>query len=229
MLLAADVAVQLRMSSILTLSGALLDCIAFGVPTVVTQSMVDEIGAPGYVTAIPDRISPLLIAEAVVSSARLRDPTWKKSSANAAAISRRIWQANMRANCWPPCILRRNDSMTQAPVLIDLSQFVRAPARSGIQRVLVELISGWPLDDLQACVGYLDGGQYGIVGLETAKTVLKQHFAADIGSAEPGESAGEIRRRSGRAPSRSFPRTRSWSGLPPISFPSRRSTTTFWT
>ena len=78
MLLAADVAVQLRMSSILTLSGALLDCIAFGIPTVVTQSMIDEIGAPGYVTAIPDRISPLLIAEAVVSSARLRDTDLEK-------------------------------------------------------------------------------------------------------------------------------------------------------
>ena len=85
--------------------------------------------------------------------------------------------------------------MTQAPVLIDLSQFVREPARSGIQRVLVELISGWPLDNPQACIGYLDGGQYGIVGLETAKMALKQHFAADIGSAEPGGSAGEMRRR----------------------------------
>ena len=78
MLLAADVAVQLRMSSILLLLGALLDCIAFGIPTVVTQSMIDEIGAPGYVTAIPDRISPLLIAEAVVSSARLRDTDLEK-------------------------------------------------------------------------------------------------------------------------------------------------------
>jgi glycosyltransferase involved in cell wall biosynthesis len=85
--------------------------------------------------------------------------------------------------------------MTLASVLIDLSQFVRAPARSGIQRVLVELISGWPLDRLPACIGYLEGGQYGIVGLETAKLAFKQHFEADIGSAQPGGSAGEMRRR----------------------------------
>ncbi len=73
MLLAVDIAVQLRMSSLLTLSGALLDCIAFGIPTIATQGMVIDVDAPRFVTAIPDRISPLLIAEAIVVNGKRRN------------------------------------------------------------------------------------------------------------------------------------------------------------
>ena len=72
MLLAVDVAVQLRISSILTLSGALLDCIAFGVPTIATQSIAAEVDAPAFVTTIPDKVSPLLMAEGIVANAGRR-------------------------------------------------------------------------------------------------------------------------------------------------------------
>ena len=34
------------MSTVLSLSGALADCIAFGVPTVTTQDVADEMSAP---------------------------------------------------------------------------------------------------------------------------------------------------------------------------------------
>ena len=74
MLLAVDMAVQLRTGPVLTLSGALLDCIAFGVPTIATRSTANEVDAPSYVTTIADQISPLLIAEAIVMNAyRRRD------------------------------------------------------------------------------------------------------------------------------------------------------------
>ena len=64
-LLAVDVAVQIRMSTVLSLSGALADCIAFGVPTVTTQDVADEMSAPPYVATTGSATSSLLIAEAI--------------------------------------------------------------------------------------------------------------------------------------------------------------------
>lgn len=64
-LLAVDVAVQLRMSAVLSLSGAVADCIAFGVPTVTTQDVAEEMDAPGYVTTTSSATSALLIANAI--------------------------------------------------------------------------------------------------------------------------------------------------------------------
>jgi len=64
-LLAVDLAVQLRMSAVLSLSGALADCVAFGVPTVTTQEVADEMGAPAYVVTTGSATSSLLIAEAI--------------------------------------------------------------------------------------------------------------------------------------------------------------------
>ena len=64
-LLAVDVAVQIRMSSVLSLSGALADCIAFGVPSVTTQDIADEMSAPAYVATTGSTTRPSLIAEAI--------------------------------------------------------------------------------------------------------------------------------------------------------------------
>lgn len=72
LLLAADVAIQLRTSSVLTQSGALLDCSAYGVPTIATNSTVQDIAAPDFVLPTPDMLSPLLIAEAVMKIADRR-------------------------------------------------------------------------------------------------------------------------------------------------------------
>ena len=47
------------------LSGALADCIAFGVPTVTTQDIADEMNAPRYVVTTGSATSSLLIAEAI--------------------------------------------------------------------------------------------------------------------------------------------------------------------
>ena len=63
-LIAADLGVQLRLTYLGSLSGALLDCIAAGLPTVTNESLGEVMDAPGYVRRVPDNLSPLLIAEA---------------------------------------------------------------------------------------------------------------------------------------------------------------------
>jgi glycosyltransferase involved in cell wall biosynthesis len=64
---AADVAVQLRTHLLGGLSGALLDCIAAGLPTVANQDLAESMEAPSYVFRVPDRPSPVLIAEALAT------------------------------------------------------------------------------------------------------------------------------------------------------------------
>jgi FkbM family methyltransferase len=64
-LLAVDVSVEIRMSTVLSLSGALADCIAFGLPTVTSEDVANEMGAPGYVVTTGSATSSLLIAEAI--------------------------------------------------------------------------------------------------------------------------------------------------------------------
>jgi len=64
-LLAADVAVQLRTYARAPLSGALLDCIAFGVPTVTTSSLAVEMQAPSFVRGIAELSDAQELAEAI--------------------------------------------------------------------------------------------------------------------------------------------------------------------
>jgi glycosyltransferase involved in cell wall biosynthesis len=67
-LLAADAAVQLRTHLLGGLSGALLDCIAVGLPTVANYDLAEAMEAPSYVLSVPDRPSPVLIAEALAGA-----------------------------------------------------------------------------------------------------------------------------------------------------------------
>jgi glycosyltransferase involved in cell wall biosynthesis len=69
-LVGADLGVQLRTFGFGSVSGALLDCAAAGLPTVANASLADAIDVPDYVRRIPDGLSPLLLAEAL---ADLRD------------------------------------------------------------------------------------------------------------------------------------------------------------
>lgn len=66
-LYAADLGVQLRQAFPGSLSGALLDCIAAGLPSVANAGLAEAMEAPGYVRRIPDAISPLLLAEALTA------------------------------------------------------------------------------------------------------------------------------------------------------------------
>ncbi len=65
-LLAVDVAVQLRTSGMLSLSGSVTDCFAYAVPTVTTIDMAVELDAPlSYTRTVEPTTSSLLVAEAI--------------------------------------------------------------------------------------------------------------------------------------------------------------------
>ena len=64
-LLAADYGIQLRLYGMGAMSGALLDCISSGLPTVANKDMADAADAPGFVRRVPDKLAPLLVAEAI--------------------------------------------------------------------------------------------------------------------------------------------------------------------
>jgi glycosyltransferase involved in cell wall biosynthesis len=63
----ADLAVQLRTVGLGSVSAALMDCAAAGLPVVTNQSLAAAIGVPDYVRTVPDALSPLLVAEALAS------------------------------------------------------------------------------------------------------------------------------------------------------------------
>ena len=71
-LAAADAGVQLRISKIGGFSGALLDCIEVGLPTIASTSLADTIEAPDFIHRVPDGVSPLLIAEQLAKIAEDR-------------------------------------------------------------------------------------------------------------------------------------------------------------
>lgn len=62
-LVGADAGVQLRTYGLGGLSGALLDCIAAGLPTVTNQHLATAMSAPDYVAPIPDALSAVRLAE----------------------------------------------------------------------------------------------------------------------------------------------------------------------
>ena len=64
-LLAADFAIQLRKHFFGGLSGALLDCIGAGLPTVANQDLAEAMEAPDFVLRVPDQLSATLIAESL--------------------------------------------------------------------------------------------------------------------------------------------------------------------
>lgn len=62
-LIAADAAVQLRTYSFGKLSAAVTNCISAGLPCVTTSDSAASCEAPAFVTTVPDRFSPLQVAE----------------------------------------------------------------------------------------------------------------------------------------------------------------------
>ncbi|MDX8524477.1 glycosyltransferase [Mesorhizobium sp. MSK_1335] len=69
-LLAADAAVQLRTHFFGGLSGALLDCIAVGLPTVTNEDLAMAMEGPPYLSSVPDHPSPVLVAESLAEISR---------------------------------------------------------------------------------------------------------------------------------------------------------------
>ena len=66
-LLGADLAVQLRTTGAGSVSGALADCVAAGLPTVASRTLAEALDAPEYVRAVPDFPSPVLVANAAAA------------------------------------------------------------------------------------------------------------------------------------------------------------------
>ena len=64
---AADAAIQLRTYKLGGLSGALLDCMAAALPTVANAHLAEAMDAPPWVTRVPDGISAVLVAEALLA------------------------------------------------------------------------------------------------------------------------------------------------------------------
>lgn len=73
-LLGADAAIQLRTLGVGSVSGALADCVAAGLPSVASATLADAIDAPGYVVRVPDNPSPVLVAEALAGLLGRRAP-----------------------------------------------------------------------------------------------------------------------------------------------------------
>ena len=71
-LLAASLGIQLRVSPVLGVSGPLSDLSAWGTPAIASAGLVADVGAPAYVSALPDAASPLMAAEA--AEAALSNP-----------------------------------------------------------------------------------------------------------------------------------------------------------
>ena len=71
--LAVDIAVQLRISPMLGVSGPLSDLAAYGTPVVASNGLCVDVDTPEFVHRLPDSVSPILVAEAIESS--LRNPT----------------------------------------------------------------------------------------------------------------------------------------------------------
>ncbi len=60
-------AIQLRTLGPGSVSGALADCIAAGLPAVASAALADALDAPSYIRAVPDAPSPVLVAEAALA------------------------------------------------------------------------------------------------------------------------------------------------------------------
>ena len=62
-LLAAYMGIQLRNHFFGGLSGALLDCVAAGLPTVANKDLAEAVEAPQYVVRVPDSPDGMMLAD----------------------------------------------------------------------------------------------------------------------------------------------------------------------
>lgn len=68
-LIASDIGLQLRTYQLGGVSGAVLDCIAAGLPAVANAHLADASDAPGFIRRVPDGISAVLVAETIATIA----------------------------------------------------------------------------------------------------------------------------------------------------------------
>jgi hypothetical protein len=64
-LLASDIGIQLRISSLLGVSGPLGDLAGYGVRSVASSGLVHDVDTPAFVHSLPEYVSPVMVAQAV--------------------------------------------------------------------------------------------------------------------------------------------------------------------
>jgi glycosyltransferase involved in cell wall biosynthesis len=98
-LLAADVGVQLRTHLLGGLSGALLDCIATGLPTVANRDLAEAMEAPSYVFPVADRPRPAQIAQALTAAIESRAGSQSRRDERRAYLDLHSFDAYARGLC----------------------------------------------------------------------------------------------------------------------------------
>jgi glycosyltransferase involved in cell wall biosynthesis len=67
-LMAVDRGIQLRISPLLGVSGPLADLSAYGIGALASEGLCRDVRAPAYIERLPDSISPIGLAEAILNS-----------------------------------------------------------------------------------------------------------------------------------------------------------------
>lgn len=66
----ADLVIQLRSGSVAMMSAPVADAAAFGTPTLASSILLEDDALPDFVSAAPDYMSPVLLAEAIMERSR---------------------------------------------------------------------------------------------------------------------------------------------------------------
>ena len=64
-LVAIDLGIQLRVSSLLGVSGPLSDMAAYGTPAIASYGLATDVDTPDFIERLPDDVSPVMVAEAI--------------------------------------------------------------------------------------------------------------------------------------------------------------------
>ena len=70
-LVGVDLGVQLRISPLLGVSGPLADMAVAGTPAVASAGLCVDVGAPAFITPLPDSVSPVTLAQAILAARQL--------------------------------------------------------------------------------------------------------------------------------------------------------------
>lgn len=90
-LLAADLGMQFRKARFGQLSGAVTECIATGLWSIVNESLADAHDAPHFITRVPDTLSPPAIALAILDLLDSQDIRVRDDAVRRAHLQGRSW------------------------------------------------------------------------------------------------------------------------------------------
>ncbi|EEF25366.1 conserved hypothetical protein, partial [Ricinus communis] len=90
-LLAADLGMQFRKARFGQLSGAVTECIATGLWSIVNESLADAHNAPYFITRVPDTLSPPAIALAILDLLDSQDIRVRDDAVRRAHLQGRSW------------------------------------------------------------------------------------------------------------------------------------------